>query len=420
MRILQVIILNLYLIWGLIITEIFQQILFKNLKDIMQIPFHKPLVPKSDKEIFTDTILNGWITTGPAVQKFEKILSSYTNSEFVIAVNSCTAALHLALAAKGFGKGDKFIAPTYTFVASVEVGEYLGMQPILVDCDSSFNFDIDKIEKILKKEKDVKAIIPVHFAGKPVDMKRIKRISDKYNLFILEDAAHALESYSNLGKIGDTSHATAFSFYANKNITTAGEGGALTTNDGAFADKIRKLSLHGMSKDGWKRFSSKGKWYYDVSELGYKYNLTDIAASFGIFQFNYIKDWHSKREKIFNLYQESFKDIGGIILPQNVADIEKHSYHLYVIRLDDSRWRISRNQFINLLNKKGIGTSVHYRPVHMHSYYKNKYLYRDSDFPNASKFFNNVITLPLYPLLKEEEVNYIINIINSIWSKYQI
>ena len=385
----------------------------------MNIPFHKPLVPSDKIDIFSDSIKSGWLTTGPLVKKFEQLLSDFTGADFVIAVNSCTAALHLALAAKGFGKGDKFIVPTFTFVASVEVGEYLGMEPILIDCDSNYNIDIKMVKNVISTEKNVKAIIPVHFAGKPVNMKQIVKIANDYNLFIIEDAAHALESQSNIGKVGNTKHATAFSFYANKNITTAGEGGALTTNNSNLAEKIRKLSLHGMSKDGWKRFSSKGKWDYDVSELGYKYNLTDVAASFGIHQFSFIQKWHLKRKNIFNLYHSAFKNIDGIICPDYCQNNEKHAFHLFVIRIVDQKWIINRDEIIQKLNERGIGTSVHYKPVHMHTYYQKKYNFRNDDFPNSTIFFNNVLTLPLYPLLKLSEVDYIINVVNNLWINFR-
>ena len=209
----------------------------------MNIPFHKPISPQSVDILFNESIKNGWLTTGPNVQKFESILSEYTGAKNIVALNSCTAALHLALKANDFNRGDKFIVPAYTFVATAEVGEYLGMNPLFVDCDNDFNLDLDQVVKILKFEKNVKAIIPVHFAGKPVDMKTLKSISDNYNLFVIEDAAHALETHSNLGKVGRSNNAVAFSFYANKNITTFGEGGALATDDDIFAEKVRKLSL---------------------------------------------------------------------------------------------------------------------------------------------------------------------------------
>ena len=385
----------------------------------MNIPFHKPMIPKSIDSIMAKSIKDGWLTTGPQVKQFEKMLCDYTNSKNIIAVNSCTAALHLALAAKGYGIGDKFIAPTYTFIASVEVGEYLGMEPVLVDCNNDYNIDIDTIENLLKKDKSIKAIIPVHFAGKPVNMKKIFSIADRFNLFVLEDAAHGLESISNISKVGETNHATAFSFYANKNITTAGEGGAVATNDSILADKIRKLSLHGMSKDGWDRFKTGGKWEYDVSQLGYKYNMTDFSAAYGIWQLSNIHDWYKKRSKIFEKYQNSLKNIPGLICPMYAQENEKHAYHLYIIQIVPSRWSIDRNKIIELLNLAGIGTSVHYKPVHLHSYYQKKYGYSPDDYPNAYEYYNNVITLPLYPSLDEDQINYITDFICNLWENYK-
>jgi len=385
----------------------------------MKIPFHKPIMPESLSLVFPDSVMDGWLTTGPQVKIFEDALKRYLNVEFVVAVNSCTAALHLALAAKGYGKGDKFIVPTYTFVSSVEVGEYLGMEPVLIDCDESFNLDLNQCEHILKKDKKVKCIIPVHIAGKPADMISIQSLANDNNLFILEDAAHALETRSNIGKVGDTDHAASFSFYANKNITTFGEGGAIASNDQNLANKIRKLSLHGMSKDGWKRFKTGSKWEYDVSELGYKYNLTDLAAAFGTWQLNNIKIWHDRRKYIFDKYQNSFKNISGIVCPIPANDNEIHAYHLYIIKIVPSKWSIDRNEVIKLLSEKGIGTSVHYKPVHLHSYYHKKYGYRPGDFPTASLLFNNIITLPLYPSLNDIQVNYIIESFISLWNKYK-
>ena len=230
----------------------------------MQIPFHKAAVPDLIDNVIGNSIKDGWLTTGPIVNEFEKFICDYTFSKNCVAVNSCTAGLHLALASKDFPRGSKFIAPTYTFVATVEIGLHLGLTPILVDCDEDYNMDLDEVSRLLDKEDNVKAIIPVHFAGKPVNMKRVLEISKKYNLFVIEDAAHSFETISNIGKVGDTDHVTAFSFYANKNITTAGEGGAITTNDERLSNKIRRLSLHGMSKDGWNRFKFGNKWEYDV------------------------------------------------------------------------------------------------------------------------------------------------------------
>ena len=384
----------------------------------MKIPFHKPILPNDLGKIFPDTVQNGWLTTGPQVEKFESLLCDYLKAKYVVLVNSCTAGLHLSLVAKGFKPGDHFLVPTYTFVASVEVGEYIGMIPELIDCDSSYNIDLNQVEDRLKNNNKIKCIIPVHFAGNPVDMNEIMYLSNKYNLFVLEDAAHALEAKSNIGKTGLTKDACAFSFYANKNITTGGEGGAISTNDENLASNIRQISLHGMSKDGWNRFKFGGKWAYDISKLGYKYNMTDISASFGIWQMNYVNAWYSKRKKIIIQYREYFGSIDGVKMQDKETTNETNAFHLFIISIYPNKWKITRDELIIILNEYGIGTSVHYIPVHMHSYYIDKYGFSANDFPNANYYSKNVISLPLYPALKNEEVDYIIKSFDSIWKKY--
>ena len=386
------------------------------------IPFHKPIIKKDVYKILNESIDSGWLTTGPQVKEFEEKLKLIVNSKYVIALNSCTAALHLALLAKNFKKNEKFIAPTYTFVATVEVGQYLNLDPVLIDSDiETFNLDLNHVEYELKKDKNnsIKAIIPVHFAGLAVDMKEVNYLAEKYNLFVLEDAAHALETKSNFSKTGNSNDAVAFSFYANKNITTGGEGGAIATNDKQLAEKIRQLSLHGMNKDGWKRYSSHGKWAYDISELGCKYNMTDISASFGLEQLINLDVWIKKRLSIVKKYNNSFKTIDGIVLPYNIEDAN-HGRHLYIIRILPKLWRIPRDILIEKINSRGIGTSVHYIPIHLHSYYKNKYNYNPKDFINAYNLSKSVITIPLYPALTDNDVNYIINNINDLWEKYKV
>ena len=287
----------------------------------MRIPFHKPNMPLDLNSIVSDSLRNGWLTTGSQVNIFEKGLKKYLNAKYVVAVNSCTAALHLALEAKSFGNGHKFIVPALTFVSTVECGEYTDMEPILVDSeDGGFLLDLNQVEDIVKKDNSVKAIIPVHYGGEAVDLNFLWDLADKYGLFILEDAAHALETVTNDNiKVGCTDHAAAFSFYANKNISTFGEGGAIATNNAALAERIKKLSLHGITKDGWNRFKTNGNWEYDITELGYKYNLTDIAAVFGLWQMDFIEQWQERRIEIVERYQKGLKDINGIILPKSIS-----------------------------------------------------------------------------------------------------
>ena len=387
----------------------------------MIIPFHQPILPQDLNLLLKETIDSGWVTTGPQVGKFENQLSEYLNADYVIALNSGTAALHLALAAYGISAGDKFIVPTYTFVASVEVGEYLGAEPIFVDSEpNTFNLDLKQVEEKLAQDihGGIKAIIPVHFGGQVVNMERINKLAEQYNLFVLEDAAHAFETVSNTKKVGNTNHAVAFSFYANKNITTGGEGGALATNDKVLADKVRRLSLHGMNKDGWKRFSLGGKWTYDVSELGYKYNMTDISASFGLEQLTHINDWHACRLEIVKCYNANLSNIGGLILPKHICG-KVHAWHLYVIRIIPKMWKITRNDLIKKINEKGVGTSVHYIPIHMHSYYVKKYKLKPSDFPIAEELSKTVITLPLFPKMTDAQVEYIISTLMNLWNQFK-
>jgi dTDP-4-amino-4,6-dideoxygalactose transaminase len=247
----------------------------------------------------------------------------------------------------------------------------------------------------------------------------LKNLAEKHGIFILEDAAHALETVSNAGKVGNTHDAAAFSFYANKNITTGGEGGAVSTNDSNLADKVRKLSLHGMSKDGWERFKGGGSWAYDVSELGYKYNMTDVAACFGLEQLQYVQSWHGRRVEIVQRYQNGLRNIQGLVLPHQ-DDQLIHAWQLFIIQLRSAEWQIGRNDLIEKLNKVGIGTSVHYIPVHMHSYYAGKYGWQPRDFSMAQQLAETVISLPLYPALKDHEVTYIIDHILQLWGQYSI
>ncbi|MFQ5452905.1 MAG: DegT/DnrJ/EryC1/StrS family aminotransferase [Candidatus Zixiibacteriota bacterium] len=383
------------------------------------IPFHRPFFPADTIDQIKATLTSGWVTTGPRVKQFELELSGILNAEHVIALNSGTAALHLGLCGINLNRGDGFIAPTYTFVATVEVGEYFGAQPLLVDVDpDTYNIDLNQVEDLLKRGGHrIKVIMPVHFAGQAVAMQSLISMAKKYNVFVLEDAAHALETVSDIGKIGNTPFGAAFSFYANKNITTGGEGGAFATNNEKLASVVRVLSLHGMSRDGWDRYQGKGKWAYDISQLGYKYNMTDLAAAIGLSQLVKLDQWHRRRLAIVSQYSQGLSGIPGLVLPEHKTG-KVHAWHLYVVRLGTNRWKIDRDRIIKLLNESGIGTSVHFIPIHMHSYYQQKYQFKPQDFPIAKRLSESVITLPLYPSLSKADVDYIIEIFHSLWSKY--
>ena len=382
----------------------------------MNISFHKPNIPESFDQVFTDSIRSGWLTSGSQVENFEKKLKDLLEVKHVIAVNSCTSALHLALASQDFKNGDEFIAPSYTFASTVECGIYASMNPVLVDCNrKSFLIDLNQVEDYLKRNKKIKVIVPVHFGGETVDMKCLFELGEKYGVFILEDAAHATEARSTSGKVGNTNFAAAFSFYANKNMTTGGEGGALATNDSGLARVAKKLSLHGISKDGWERFRSNGNWEYDIDKLGYKYNLTDIAAAFGNWQINQLETWRIRRLEIIKKYLSGLNSVEGLNLP---SFKEGHALHLFVIQLEINQWSISRNKFIEKMNVAGIGVAVHYKPIHLLSYYKKRYGFNKKRFPQANLLFSSVVSLPLYPRLNNDEVDYIISCIVALARKY--
>ncbi|MFL3015349.1 MAG: DegT/DnrJ/EryC1/StrS family aminotransferase [Candidatus Neomarinimicrobiota bacterium] len=382
----------------------------------MKIPFQSPNIPKNFEKIFPESVRSGWLTTGSQVNEFEKKIAEYLGVRHIIAVNSCTAALHLALAAKGFGMGQKFIIPTLTFASTIECGEYLGMEPILLDSSKNgFLMDLNQIEDIVRNDNSIKAIVPVHYAGESVNLHSIMEIANNFNLFVLQDAAHAFETEFNGNKIGNTNHAAAFSFYANKNLTTGGEGGALATNDSNLARRVKKLSLHGITKDGWNRFKTNGNWEYDIVEMGYKYNLTDYAACFGLWQMGQIDRWQKRRTEIVSKYNQGLSDIDSIILP-NI--LEGHAKHLFVIRLDLDRWSISRNSFIEKMNERGVGLAVHYKPIHQLSYYKKKYDFNYNNFGVANSLYKSIVSLPIYPNLSNKSLDYIIENIKDLHNTY--
>ena len=382
----------------------------------MKIPFQSPNIPKNFEKIFSESVCSGWLTTGSQVNEFEKKIAEYLGVRHIIAVNSCTAALHLALAAKGFGMGQKFIIPTLTFASTIECGEYLGMEPILLDSSKNgFLMDLNQIEDIVRNDNSIKAIVPVHYAGESVNLHSIMEIANNFNLFVLQDAAHAFETEFNGNKIGNTNHAAAFSFYANKNLTTGGEGGALATNDSNLARRVKKLSLHGITKDGWNRFKTNGNWEYDIVEMGYKYNLTDYAACFGLWQMGQIDRWQKRRTEIVSKYNQGLSDIDSIILP-NI--LEGHAKHLFVIRLDLDRWSISRNSFIEKMNERGVGLAVHYKPIHQLSYYKKKYDFNYNNFGVANSLYKSIVSLPIYPNLSNKSLDYIIENIKDLHNTY--
>jgi dTDP-4-amino-4,6-dideoxygalactose transaminase len=368
------------------------------------LPFHRYSFDEEEKQAILEVLDSGWITTGPKTKKFEADFASYIGCKHAIALNSCTAGLHLALAANNIGPGDQVIVPAMTFAASANVVEHTGATPVIADISpDTLNIDVKKLEE--KINSHTRAVIPVHMAGQPCEMDKINYLAEKYNLLVVEDAAHATESWYKGQKIGNISKLTAFSFYATKNITTA-EGGMLTTNDDALAEKIRILSLHGISKDAWKRYSNEGYKHYDILYPGFKYNMTDIQAALGLVQLKKIAAFLEKRNSHKLLYDQLLKDIPEIKLIGEIPDIV-HARHLYIIQLNLPGQKISRDEFMNRLIGENIGLSVNFIGLHLHSYYKNKYNLKPDDFPAASRASAAIISLPFYPKLKEEDIFYV-------------
>ncbi len=367
----------------------------------MQIPFHKTHTTNEELNAAIEAIKSGWLTMGPKTVEFENAFKAYIGSTEAVSMNSATAALHLALKATGLQRGDEVIVPTTTFVATAEVVTYFDAVPVLCDIEeSTHNIDVSKIEALITDK--TKAIIPVHFAGQPCDMDEIYTIAKKYDLKIIEDAAHAIPSSYKGVKIGNLegSDVTCFSFYATKTLST-GEGGMATTNNAEYAKSMKINRLHGISKDAWDRYTAKGSWFYEIVDNGNKYNTTDINAALGLVQLKKQEMLREKRNQIALKYDEAFKDNKNIVIPFVKNDRET-SWHLYVIKIDN------RDEVIEKLKEEGVGCSVHFIPIHKHPYYKNKYGYINEEYPVANRVFDKSLSLPIYPDMSDEEVAYVI------------
>lgn len=380
-----------------------------------QIPYALPLIEDEEIKEVLDTLHSNWLSKGPKTVEFEKQFSDYVHSNFSIGLNSCTAGLHISQLAAGIGPGDEVITTPYTFVASANTIIHTGAKPVFVDIDPvTMNIDPSKIEE--KITSRTKAIIPVHFGGYPCDMDPILEIARKHNLVVIEDAAHAVYTQYKGRMVGSISDFTCFSFYATKNLVT-GEGGMVTTNSEEMADKLRVMSLHGMSKNAWNRYSGKGSWFYEVEYPGFKYNMTDMQAALGLVQMKKLQSMQEKRESIAKIYNDVFTKIDGFITPYDNAE-NVHAWHLYVIRLKPDHFTIDRAEFIEKLKEKGIGTSVHFIPVPMHPYYKEQG-YRIEDYPNALEAYTGAISLPLYPKMSEEQVMRVVEAVTELAQIYK-
>jgi dTDP-4-amino-4,6-dideoxygalactose transaminase len=378
------------------------------------LPFSPPFLGDEEIEEVVDTLRSGWITTGPKVKRFEHAFAEYVGAEAALALSSATDAMLVGLAAMGIGPGDEVITTAMTFCSTVHVIEHLGARAVLVDVEpDTLNLDPGRVEAAWTEH--TRALIPVHLYGHPCDMDALLDLADRHNLGVLEDAAHALPARYKDRMIGTLGDLTAFSFYATKNLTTA-EGGMLT---GApeLIDDARIWSLHGMSRDAWKRYDAQGSWYYEVIRPGFKCNMTDIQAALGIHQLRKLPGFQARRREIVDRYDAAFAGVDALQLPVERPEVVS-AWHLYVIRLSLERLTIDRAAFIEELQRRNIGTSVHFIPIHLHSYYRDKYGYHPDDFPVAYHEFQRIISLPLNLTMTDEDVNDVIEAVLDIVAIY--
>ena len=363
------------------------------------LPFAPPLIGDEEIDAVVDTLRSGWLTTGPKTRQFEAEFAAAVQAPAALAVNSCTAALHLALLTAGIAPGDEVITSCWTFAATVNVIEHVGATPVVVDVDpESLNLDLERVAAAITPR--TRAIIPVHFAGRPVDREWLATVARKHNLLVIEDAAHAIGASHNGTSIGGGGSITAFSFYATKNLVT-GEGGMLT-GPPDFVERARVASLHGLSREAWNRYRTSGAWRYDVTCAGFKYNMTDIQAALGLAQLRRFNVMQQQRRRIVAAYNAAFSQFPELITPGDAADA-CHAWHLYVLRLRPGALTIGRDEFIDELTARRIGTSVHFIPIPCHSHYQRTYGWRIDDFPIAREQFAGVVSLPLSAAITDED-----------------
>ncbi len=399
----------------------------------ISVPFFRPSISEAEINEVVECLRSGWLTTGPRCKRLESEFAAATGGKNAVAVNSCTAALHLAVDALGLGPGQAVLVPTLTFAATAEVVRYQNAVPLLVDCDPvTCHIDLAdaerKIEQLragqtpLDRSLRVVGIMPVHVGGLMMDMDAVQAFADKHGLWVIEDAAHSFPAaYQSRGngwrRCGEnTSAATCFSFYANKTMTT-GEGGMIVTDDDDLAVRMRQMSLHGLSHDAWKRYAGNHAWDYRIAAPGYKYNMTDIAAAVGIHQLARAEEMRRERETIARMFREQLADVAEIELPPDPTD-RLHAWHLFPIRLRLEKLSIDRNEFIVQLRDRGVGCSVHWRPLHLHPYYEETFHWRPEHLPVASALWVRLVSLPLFQGMREDESRQVVAAVRELCAKY--
>ncbi len=382
------------------------------------LPYCLPHITEEEINEVVLTLKTGWIAKGPRTIEFERKFSEYVGSKFAIGMNSCTAALHVALVVAGVGAGDEVITTPMTFAASANTIIHTGATPVFVDIDPETGcIDPDDIEK--KITQRTKVIVPVHYSGQACDLDRIYEIAQRYNLFVSEDAAHAIFTRYKEKMIGTgTKDTVSYSFYATKNLCT-GEGGMLVTDNENIADRARMLVTHGMNLNAWNRYAKGGKWMYDIQEAGYKYNMFDIQAALGLKQLERLNEMQKRREEIALRYKNAFAGLDSFDIPVSGSCTTTHSWHLYVIRLNLDKLTIDRSRFIEELHERNIGASVHFMPVHLMSAYR-KFGYKEGDLPKSESYSKSIVSIPLYSNMSDKDVDDVIRAISCITEKYHV
>lgn len=380
------------------------------------LPYHQPLIDADDEGAVVETLRSGWLTTGPRTKGFEKDLAAYAGAAYCVGVNSCTAALHLALEAVGVGSGDEVITSPITFASTANVIVHRGARPVFVDVEpDTFNINPGGIEAALTPR--TKALIPVDFAGQPCDLDAIMGIGVRHGLPVIEDAAHALGADYKGRRIGGIADMTCFSFYANKNITS-GEGGALTTNRQEWADRITVMALHGLSRDAWKRYSAEGYRHWDIIAPGYKYNMFDVQAALVGSQFKKLEAFQIRRDALKARLDAGLKDIAELAFPAE-RSWGTHAHHLYPIVVRTEMLRADRDVIMNAIQGENIGIGVHFRAVHLHPFYVDTFGFRRGMFPNAEYYSDRAISLPIYPRMTDEDADDVVAAVRKVISHYR-
>jgi dTDP-4-amino-4,6-dideoxygalactose transaminase len=382
----------------------------KKVKRDQFLVFGSPLIREEEIDEVLDTLRSGWLGTGPKVARFEEKFRQYTGANHAMAVNSCTAGLHVSMLVAGLRPGDEVITTPMTFCATVNSIIHTGATPVMVDCNRDTQLiDPQRVEDAITPR--TKAIVPVHLCGRPCDMDAIMDIAARHNLLVIEDAAHAIETVYKGRKIGTIGHLTAFSFYVTKNVVT-GEGGMVTTDNAEFAEKFKIYALHGMSRDAWKRFSKEGYKHYQVMFPGFKYNMMDLQASIGIHQLARVEENLRKRNELWRTYNKAFADL-PIGLPAPDEPNTVHGRHLYTLMVDRERCGVDRDQFIQRLHEQNIGSGVHYLGVHLHPYYRDRFGFHPESFPNATWISERTVSIPLSAKLTDDDVGDVVEAVRA-------